>query len=216
MGSFRSMASSTRPSAARGLDRSRSRACANVSRLSRKPSLSPSSRHSYRCSTSRSSSGRLSPYQGSSSLRNSSSSSSGAACTCPCSILDRYDAAQIPRHRPSWLQPLLAQPQAHRRRTGGIGFLHMHPLPFLHPFCISVTQTRAFGNKQTPSAAGGGSLYAVVSRAWRRRGWSRPAAGGAASPRPFPCGRRRSAYRSWGCPSSSGAADSEPPRQSCR
>ena len=27
---------------------------------------------------------------------------------------------------------------------------------------------------------------------------------------------RRSAYRSWGCPSSSGAAGSEPPRRSCR
>ena len=117
---------------------------------------------------------------------------------------------------PAALEPLLAQPQAHRRRTGGIGFLHMHPLPFLHPFCISVTQTEAFGNKQTPSAAGGGSLYAVVSRAWRRRGWSRPAAAGAASPPPAPYERRRSASRSWGCPSSSGAAGSEWPRQFCR
>ena len=58
----------------------------------------------------------------------------------------------------------LAQPQAHRRRTGGIGFLHMHPLPFLHPFCISVTQTRAFGNKQTPSASGGGSFLCLSKR----------------------------------------------------
>ena len=139
--------------------------------------------------------------------------------------LSLFDLGQIRRRAdipaqallaPAPLQPLLAQPQAHRRRTGGIGFLHMHPLPFLHPFCISVTQTRAFGNKQTPSAAGEGSLYAVVSRAWRRRGWRRPAAAGAASPRPFPCGRRRSAYRSWGCPSSSGGAGSEWPRQFCR
>lgn len=83
----------------------------------RKPSLSPSSRHSYRCSTSRSSSGRLSPYQGSSSLRNSSSSSSGAACTCPCSILDRYDAAQMSRHRPSWLQPRFSRCWRSRRPT---------------------------------------------------------------------------------------------------
>lgn len=55
-----------------------------------------------------------------------------------------------------------------------------------------------------------------LSTAWRRRGSRRPAAAGAASPPPAPYERRRSASRSWGCPSSSGAADSEWPRRSCR
>ena len=35
------------------------------------------------------------------------------------------------------------------------------------------------------------SYFHRVSRAWRRRGWSHPAAAGAASPRPFPYARRK-------------------------
>ena len=46
---------------------------------------------------------------------------------------------------PAALEPLLAQPQAHRRRTGGIGFLHMHPLPFLHQCNTHGVIWEAFG-----------------------------------------------------------------------
>ena len=55
-----------------------------------------------------------------------------------------------------------------------------------------------------------------VSRALRRREWRRPAAAGAAFPRPFPYGRQRSACRRRGCPSSSGGAGSEWPQRFCR
>ena len=42
-------------------------------------------------------------------------------------------------------QPLLPQPQAHCRRTGGTGVLHMHPLPFLHQCNTHGVIWEAFG-----------------------------------------------------------------------